>query len=258
MATIYTIEGKEEKTIELPEMFSYKINEPLIKRAVIAERSYILQPQGHYVLAGLQTTAKYFGRMNSYRSGRHMGIAIRPREKLGDGRQGKVKKIPSATKVKRAHPNMIQKKLVEKMNNIEYQNALISSISASKKFIIVNNDIEKINKTKDILKVLDNLNLGNIVEEGRKMHIRKGLRRKSNRRHFKKTLLLVFNEDKGALKAARNVPGIDVCLLNGLTVNALAPGGVPGRITLWSEGAVNNAEKIISRLVLSKQAKYVK
>jgi len=44
-------------------------------------------------------------------------------------------------------------------------------------------------------------------------------------------------------KAAANVLGVDVCLVNKLNVNLLAPGGVPGRLTLFSEKAIEKMKK---------------
>ena len=102
---VFNLEGSASKTVELPSAFSERVRTELIARAVLAENSLRLQPQAHYVLAGMQTTARYYGAMNSWRTGRHMGMAIRPREKLGGGVQGKVKRIPSAVKGKRAHPH---------------------------------------------------------------------------------------------------------------------------------------------------------
>jgi large subunit ribosomal protein L4e len=262
-APVYNLEGKEEKEVEIPQMFLNEVKTELIRRAAVAENTYNLQPQGHYVLAGMQTTATYYGAMNSYRTGRHMGIAIRPREKLGGGRQGSVKRIPSAVKGKRAHPHMIGKKITERMNKKEYQSAIECSIAASgkgsgKKPIIVSNSIEEVKRTKDMLKIFEKLNLGTSIREGKSKHLRKGLRRSSNSRHYKKQLLLVVKDDKGAMKAARNIPGVDACTLAMLNVNALAPGGNPGRTVVWSESAVKNSESAIRQMSIRVQSRYCK
>ncbi len=259
--SVYNIDGAEEKKIALPAIFSYPIRDELIRRAVVSERSYILQPQGHYLDAGMQTTAKYYGRMNSYRSGRHMGIAIRPREKLGGGRQGKVKQIPSATKGKRAHPHMIEKKIYEHMNNKEYQNAIISCISATMKLhspIIVNDKIENVIKTKEMLKVFANLKLASEVERGQEKRTRKGLRRRTKQKTYRKSILLVVGNDSKAIKAARNIPGIDVCNITHISANMLAPGGRSGRITVWSESALKKSTDVIKTLSVKQQSEYIK
>lgn len=97
---VLSLDGKPKGKLEAPKAFQETVRPELIQRAVVAENTRKLQPQGHYPLAGMQTTATYYGAMNSYRSGRHMGIAIRPREKLGGGVQGKVRVVPSAVKGK--------------------------------------------------------------------------------------------------------------------------------------------------------------
>ncbi len=256
---VYEIDGSGKKDIGQPKAFSYEEKPELIRRAAIAENSANLQPQGHFILAGMQTTATYYGAMNEYRSGRHMGIAIRPREKLGGGRQGKVKRIPSAVKGKRAHPHMVEKIVKEGMNRREYQGAVMSSISAcSKNSMIVDDSIEKVTKTKDMVRVIESLKLGKQLEEGRKKKIAKGVRRGTRMRHYKRSLLVVVKDDKGALRAARNIPGVDACALSGLTVNALAPGGNAGRHVIWSESAVRGIEEAVRAMSLDSQAKYVK
>ena len=255
---VYTIDGKEEKKIILPEIFSYPVKEELIRRAVVSERSYALQPQGHFLRAGQQTTAKYYGRMNSYRSGRHMGIAIRPREKLGGGRQGKVKVIPSAMKGKRAHPHVIEKIQFERMNNKEYQNALRSCIAANTKVhmpVVVNDKIQTISKTKEILAVFNNLHLSNALET--KKRLRKGVRRSTRQRIYKKSLLFVVFNDANAIKAARNIPGLDVCRLDQINANMLTPGGDYGRITVWSESAISHSVEVINKLSPKTQSKNI-
>ena len=258
---IYDINGIEERKITLPEIFDHPIKYELIRRAVISERSYILQPQGHYLDAGMQTTAKYYGRMNSYRSGRHMGIAIRPREKLGGGRQGKVKQIPSATKGKRAHPHMIEKKIYEHMNNKEYQSAIMSCISAAAKHhtpIIINDKIEGISKTRDMLKVFENLKLGSEIRKGREKKTRKGVRRRSRQNIYKKSVLLVVGSDSKAIKATRNIPGVSVCNIDCINANMLSPGGNSSRITIWSESALKKSMDVVKKLSVKQQSDYIK
>jgi large subunit ribosomal protein L4e len=265
-ANVLNLQGSQKGSVELSEAFSEAVRDDLIRRAVIAENTLKLQPQGHYILAGMNTTARYYGTMSSYRSGRHMGIAIRPRQKLGGGVQGQVRRIPSSVKGKRAHPHVIQKTLIERINKKEYQKAIKSSIAATanseyvlKKHtiegmtppFIVSNDIESIKRTKDLIKILNTLKFSTDMEKSKDPQIRKGLRRLSARRHFRKSLLIVVNEDKGVIKAARNIPGVDACTLKNISANLLAPGGVPGRITLWSEDSIKHMQKAISELSLS-------
>ena len=46
-----------------------------------------------------------------------------------------------------------------------------------------------------------------------------------------------------SMKAADNIPGIDVVKVNDINVELLAPGKVPGRLTLWTAGAIEALEK---------------
>jgi large subunit ribosomal protein L4e len=197
----------------------------------------------------MKTTAAYYGAMSSYRTGRHMGIAIRPREKLGGGVQGKVKRIPSAVKGKRAHPHVVEKKIVEIINKKEYQGAIASALSYSKfeinsqkvkqTPIIFTDEIERISKTRELVKVLRDSGLINFIEASRNPKLRKGLRRSARVKHYKRSILFVFGNDANALKAARNLPGADACSISNLSVSKLVPGGNEKRITIWSESAIN-------------------
>ena len=251
-ANILNTDGSTLKSVELPSAFMEAVRPDLISRAAIAENTTKLQPQAHYVLAGMQTTARYYGAMNSYRTGRHMGIAIRPREKLGGGVQGKVKRIPSAVKGKRAHPHLVEKKIVERINAKEYQKALRSAVAASKEPVFVSSNMESISRTKDVIKMLGSLKLAQQLARGREKVTRKGIRRASRQRSYKKSILIIVDSDKGIIRAARNIPGVDVCSLNGLSVNLLAPGGNPGRRTVWSEGAVSKLDSEISNMKLRR------
>lgn len=264
-ANVLDLNGSARGSIELSDVFNDEVREDLIRRAVIAENTQRLQPQAHYILAGMNTTARYYGTMSSYRSGRHMGIAIRPRQKLGGGVQGQVRKIPSSVKGKRAHPHKIEKRLIERINTKEYQKAIRSSIAAtanaelvSQKHIaeglklplVISNDIESINRTRELIRVLRVLRLSGDLEKSRNPQIRKGLRRLSARRHYRRSLLIIVNDDKGIVRAARNIPGVDACIVKEIRAGLLAPGGVPGRITLWSESAIKNLNEEIGKLSL--------
>jgi len=250
-ADVISLDGKSKSKIALPDIFNAEVRADLIQRAVLAENSMKLQPQGHFLLAGMQTTARYYGRMHSYRSGRHMGIAIRPRQKLGGGSQGKVRIIPSSVKGKRAHPHLVEKILTEGINKKEYQKALASAVAATARSsspMVISNEIESIGKTKEMLKIFSTLKLSNDIKDSKdKVRIRKGLRRSSRIKHYKRTILLIVSKNDKAIKAARNMAGVDACTVSQITANLLAPGGVPGRTTVWSEHAVKEIEESIKR-----------
>ncbi|MDE1857106.1 MAG: 50S ribosomal protein L4 [Candidatus Micrarchaeota archaeon] len=260
-ASVNSLDGNKARSIQLPHAFSEQVRPDLINRAVNAENSARLQPQGHFALAGMQTTARYYGAMSSYRTGRHMGRAIRPREKLGGGAQGRVRRIPSSVKGKRAHPHVIEKILIENINAKEYQKAMASSVAAtaSKEYarhqhpslpLVMSNDIESIKRTKEVVALLERLKLDALLEKGAEARARKGVRRSARQTIRPRTLLIVVGEDKGIIKSARNIPGVDVCKVEDLKVGLLAPGGMPGRMTVWSESAIASLEEKIKKMKL--------
>ncbi len=248
-AQVISIDGKKMGSTALPNVFSERIRPELIRRAVDAENSRRLQPQGHYPLAGMQTTATYYGAMHSYRTGRHMGVAIRPREKLGGGAQGKVRRIPSSVTGKRAHPHVIEKRLIENINKKEYRLAVASAIAATaqnRSPIVASKEIDNIAKTKDMLHAIE-LVCGAKLEPN-KAKLRKGLRRSSRRRIYKKSVLVVIGQPSAATRSAKNIAGVDACTINNLSVGLLAPGGSPRKMVIWSESALKSLDGAIEKL----------
>ncbi|HXY56407.1 MAG TPA: 50S ribosomal protein L4, partial [Nitrososphaerales archaeon] len=51
--------------------------------------------------------------------------------------------------------------------------------------------------------------------------------------------LIVVTNDRGVGKAAGGVPGVQVTRVQDVSVLDLAPGGVPGRLTIWTESAIS-------------------
>ena len=252
-AEIYKIDGSVGGKVELPVVFSEYFDVGLVRRAILSEQSSRYQPQGHYLLAGMQTTAVYVGTYSGYRRGRHMGIAIRPRQKLGGGAMGDVRRIPSSVKGRRAHQHKIEKRIEERINREEYKKAMASAIGGSsnaemvnkayaygkkKVPIIVENGIEGLSKTADVVKALISLGISDTMEASHKPRLRRGLRRGIRMRHFRKGVLIVVKDGNAKIgRAARNIPGVDIRSVKELDVESLAPGAKP-RLEVWSAAAV--------------------
>lgn len=261
---LYQLDGKIEKKIALPEAFTKRFREDLVRRAILAEQSMRYQPQAHYISAGMQTSAMYIGEYSTWRTGRHMGTAIRPRQKLAGGAQGDVRKIPSSTKGRRAHPHRVEKILVERINVQEYRKALESALSGtanqelvSKRNtpklstipIVMDNKIESVAKTTDLMKILKVVGVESDIEKSHDPKLKKGLRRSAKRRIFRKSVLIVVNENSKVEKAGRNIPGVDVRSVKSLTVEAIAPGAIP-RITVWSQSALESVQEAVKNAKL--------
>ncbi len=253
---IFNTEGKQVSKIPAPKAFSAQPKKWLVDRAIVAENSLTLQPQGHYLLAGMQTTAAYFGAMGSYRAGRHVGRAIRPREKLGGGALGSVRRIPSSVKGKRAHPHQVEKTLVENMNNREYCNALRCAVSAAvnqgEKASMVFDGISKISRTKEFTKFLE---ANKLDTEIKNIRIRKLRTVRRTRTKPKYRILVVTSDEEGKLKASQNVKGVSTCTLSELKVNLLVPGGDPIRRVIWSAKAIADLDSAISNASLIRTYK---
>ena len=59
----------------------------------------------------------------------------------------------------------------------------------------------------------------------------------------KKGMLIVVSDDCKLIKAASNIAGLDVVDVKKINAELLAPGAKPGRLTLWSESALDGMEK---------------
>ncbi len=243
-ATVYSLDGKALKQIDLPAVFESEHRDDLVKRAVLSEESELFQPKGNFPLAGLLTSARYRGRKDDFGTVKNKGIPHLPHEVLPKGQIGKVKRVPSAVKGRRAHPPKITKKIVELLNNKERLRALGSALamSADKALVakrmnltvsfntplVLDSGFENLKKTKDVVKVLDALKLGVFVE-------------KAKGNGSKSPLIVVSNGS--AFKAASNIAGVDVVRVSELQVRHLAPGTHAGRLTIFSENAIPEIAK---------------
>src|SRR3989338_982641 len=229
-ANLYSLDGKILKEISLPQFFSEAVRDDLIKRAVLSDESREYQPKGAYRWAGLETSAKYRGRKEMYGAVKNKGIPHLPHEVQPKGQFGKVKRVPHAVKGRRAHPPKPEKILVEEINKKEYLKALRSALSASKNKIIVENSFENLKKTKDVLNVFESLKFGDAVS-----------RAKENGTKAPVVILV----SASAIKAARNLAGVDAVLASELRVKHLAHGCKPGRSVIFTENSLRELEKII-------------
>lgn len=259
-AQLTSLNGTSGKEVALPAQFDEVVRVDVVRRAVHAEQSTRFQPKGTYLLAGIANTAEYYGRRHAWRQTINTGRSRVPREKIPKGRSGRVMRIPSAVGGRRAHPPKPWTRIVERINAKEKNMAIRCGIAATahesdvnkrghayagKVPIIVDNSLESVHKSKDAHAALEKLGLGKDMErarEGRRMRSGRSRLRKGGYR-TPKSVLVVVGEDKGIWKAARNFPGVDVVKVNELTAEKLAPGGVPGRLTVWTEHALESLEK---------------
>jgi large subunit ribosomal protein L4e len=251
---VLTVKGKKSTSkVDLPKVFETPYRPDLIKRAVLSEQSKKRQPQGRYPLAGRLTAA------TSARPGR--GISLIPRthgSRTHHGNRGAV--VPSTVGGRLAFPPKAEKKIIEKINKKEYRLALWSAVSATAsketveirghlfdddtKFpIIVEDEFHSIDKTNEVISAIGNLGIGDDLARSQIKKIRAGKGKRRGRKYRRKIGPLVVVSDKcEALQAGNNIPGVDVVSVKDLTVELLAPGTHPGRLTVWTKSALEALE----------------
>jgi large subunit ribosomal protein L4e len=123
--------------------------------------------------------------------------------------------------------------------------------------LVVDSSVEKMTKTKEVYSLMKNLGLKadlDRVLNNRK--IRAG-KQKSRGKKYKtpRGPLIVYNNDEGIVKAARNIPGLDVVNVNSLNLLKLAPGGHVGRMMVWTEDAMKACKRNFGTFTASAQNK---
>lgn len=251
-AQIFNIEGKSCGTTVLPPVFDTPLRPDVIKRAVLSIQSHRLQHQGRDPMAGKKTSAESRGTGSA--------IARVPREKGGGGRAAFA---PGTVGGRQAHPPKVETRIVKEIPKKEKRLALQSAIAAtaSKETValrghetegvpefplIVEDQIAALTKTTEVEAALTSLGLLTDiyrVRESRNIRAGKG---KHRGRKMKQAIgpLIVVAENKGITNAANNIPGVDIVTVNNLNPEILAPGTHAGRLTLWTNGALEQLEKL--------------
>ena len=257
--TTFTINGKKEGEIELPLVFSTDFRKDLIHKAFTNLNSHKFKPQGRRPTAGMDVVA----RSNDPPTGQGVSRIAKMRGG-GGGRQGEAGGVASVRGGRQAHPPKVQKVIFKKLNKKENKLALCSAISATKSKeiiqsrghkiskintfpIVVSDKLETVAKTKEMIKILDSLNL---LQDVRRLDARKPRTGKSSLRgrgtKIGKSVLFVVTKSEKLSKACKGIPGIDVKLVKDLSVLDLAPGGTPVRLTVYSKSAIKEIAKIKS------------
>ncbi len=255
---VYSIEGKKLKEEKLPAVFSTEFDPELIRRAVLAMQTAAKQPQGTKKTAGRDNTARYRGcrDLPTAERGINVGKARLPRLNNRSTRlAGRVASIPRAVGGPKAHPPKAEKNYIEKINKKERKKAFKSALACTTDFelvsarhriervqlpFVVEDKFEAISKTQEVLKALSALGLGRDIDNAKdKTKRRSGKGRRRGRiKKVKKSLLIVTGKKSAVYKAARNLPGVEISCVKELNSELLAPGGQPGRLTVFTESAI--------------------
>ena len=254
--------GQSKKELTLPKQFNEKVRIDIIKRAVESEQSSRRQPYGASPLAGLKHTSYVSKRRHDYKTTYGIGQSRTPRKVMsrsGSRMNWVGATVPQTVGGRRAHPPKAQKIWAKRINQKEKMLAIRSAMSATiiKDIVkerghkvpdaypfIIDNEFQGLARTKDVASFLSSLGFDAELERSSEKKVRAGRGKMRGRRYKKKKgPLIVSGSDCALIKAARNVPGVDVVKVEDLTVELLAPGTMPGRVTLWTEEAIIRIQK---------------
>ncbi len=260
-ASCFDLQGNKAKTVELPEQFTEEFRPDLIMRAFLASQSASRQPYGAYIKAGQRSSAELSRRRRDFKTAYGHGISRVPRKTIWRrGTQfGWVGAFaPMTVGGRRSHPPKAYKILEKGINKKEKKKALRSALAATtmpeivkqrghlfaELSVVLDSKIEAIAKTKEIEHIFMKLKLDHELARVAERKVRHGRGKMRGRKYKTKTgPLIVVGDTCPLLKAAQNIPGVDVATVKGLRIYLLAPGGVPGRLTLYSEQALDKLHK---------------
>lgn len=255
---VSSLSGEMANRIELPEIFEEEIRPDLIKRAVLSAQSSRVQPKGTNSRAGMETTAE----TPPKGSGRTRVRRVKGRGYRAAGRGAWA---PFTAGGRRAHPPKSEEKVKEDINRKEKDLAVRSAISATKEGnmvssrghvvngvdnlpVVVEDKLEGIEKTREVKETLEKLGVWRDVERVKEGHSIRAGRGKTRSRRYRQKVgpLLIVGEDKGIVRGSRNIPGVDVVLVEEVNAELLAPGGKPARLTVWTESAIEKVNRRFS------------
>lgn len=240
-ATIRDLNGDDAGTLELPEIFETHYRPDLIKRAVLAAQANRKQAYGADEFAGLRTPAESLG------SGR--GMSHDPRE------NGVARRVPHAVSGRKAHPPKAEKELGKKINDKERKLAVRSALAATTnpelvrerghQFdddlelpLVVSDDFEDLLKTQEVVDLLEKLGVYADIERSDENKKVKAGRGKTRGRKYTRPKSILFVTSEEPSRAARNLAGADVATAANLSAEDLAPGTHAGRLTIFTESAL--------------------
>ena len=86
------------------------------------------------------------------------------------------------------------------------------------------------------------------IKKGKKIRAGKGKKR-GRKYKRKKGILIVIKDDFGIVKSSRNIPGTEIINIEDLSIDKLAPGGVAGRLIIWTQSAFNELKNKFEVLI---------
>jgi large subunit ribosomal protein L4e len=252
-AEVIGMNGKSSGEVDVPQVFESPLRADLVRRVFWLEGSHGLQPKGRDPMAGERTSAETHSPPTGTGKSRIPRVKGEryPRGGLAGG-------VASVVKGRLPHPPRSEKVIYLKVNKKEKRLATDSAIAytasldavkgrghvVKKKLslpMVVTDDLETVEKASDLMSFLGKVDLeAEISRVGDKTKRNSGKSRLRGRAYRRGVgPLIVVTNDRGLGRAAGSIPGVEVRRVESLSVLDLAPGGVPGRLTLWTETALS-------------------
>ena len=249
------LNGKPSGEVVVPNVFSTELRADLVKRVFWLVGSHGFQPKGRDPMAGERTTAE----THSPPTG--TGRSRIPRVK-GDRypRGGMAGGVASVVKGRLPHPPRSEKVIHLGVNRKERRLATDSAIAYTANLdavkarghrvkkpalpMVVSDELETVEKTSELVSFLEKVDLKAELERVDARTKRNSGKRRLRGRVYRSGVgpLIVITNDRGVGKAAGGIPGVEVTRVQDVSVLDLAPGGVPGRLTIWTESALGALE----------------
>jgi len=251
-AIVVNKDGEKVSELELPWFMKVTPEEDFVKRIFFLLFSGWHQPQGRDPMAGKRYVAKSWGADH--------GLARVPRL-----HSGRATFAPGTVKGRLAHPPRAEKVIKKKVNKKEKVRALLHAIAATankelvKKRghklpdaislpVVFDSSVSEFSKASQVVEFLTKLGLTEELERVREVKMRAGVAARRGRAKKRKVgpLFVVTKEEK-IFKASRNIPGVQVVDAELVSLRELAPNGRIGRLTLWSQKALEVIERRLSK-----------
>ena len=258
---VLDLQGNKVKEIKTPEQFNEPYHPNLIKRAVLAIRENKRQPYGAYPLAGKRQAVDISRRRKDYKGSYGKGMSRVARKTMwhrGSQFAWEGAFVPGTKGGRKAHPPKAEKNRKVKVNVKENRKAIRSALSASlnetlvklrnHRFtifpLIIVPQIEDLKKTSEVLQLLNKFGLKDELARAENKKIRAGKGKFRGRKYrIKKGPLFVVSKNCPLVKAVSNIPGVEIVPINRINAELLAPGTQAGRLTIYSESAIEKLEK---------------
>ncbi len=242
---LYSLKGEARESIALPEAFATEYRPDIIKRAVVAQQANKRQPYGPSKKAGMRHSVSTWGK----------GRGVSRVQRLSQGRKGA--ESPNNVMGRRAHPPVPERDWSKAMNTKERRMAKLSALAASANEDIVRarghcfeenvtlpvvfeDGFESLTSTKGVIEALDSVGLSDDLfraKDGK--HVRAGKGKMRGRRYRQpRSVLIVVSDQAQVGLGAKNIPGVEITCPRRLNTWLLAPGGDAGRLTVFSQSAL--------------------